>query len=144
MCSYCGCDSIECIGRFMDEHVDLINRTGQLRRACAAADPQGVVAAATAVDELLGPHSRAEEAGLFAVLAEDEEFAEHIESLCQDHRDLDRLLALISSGAHENFGAFEHAMHRHLDREDNGLFPAAAIRLAGPEWERVHDLTPSA
>ncbi len=143
MCSYCGCDSIVCIGRFMDEHVDLINRTGHLRRACSAADPRGVLAAATAVDELLDPHSHAEEVGLFAVLAEDEEFAEHVESLREDHRELARLLALIASGAHEHFGAFEHAMHRHLDREDNGLFPASAIRLAGPEWDRVHDLTPS-
>ena len=32
MCSYCGCDSITVIGRFMNEHVEIVN-------ACSCAAP---------------------------------------------------------------------------------------------------------
>jgi len=37
---------------------------------------------------------------------------------------------------------FENALRNHIDKEDNGLFPAAAIALGGPEWVEVHDITP--
>ena len=48
MCSYCGCESIEVIGRFMAEHVEIINASGTLRRACERRDDDAVVAAADA------------------------------------------------------------------------------------------------
>ena len=38
MCSYCGCDSITVIGRFMNEHVEIVN-------ACEAAEFAGHVLA---------------------------------------------------------------------------------------------------
>ncbi|HHU08853.1 MAG TPA: hemerythrin domain-containing protein [Intrasporangiaceae bacterium] len=142
MCSYCGCENIEVIGRFMGEHVDLVNAAGVLRRAIGAADPAAVRAAATALAELLTPHTVAEEAGLFTVMARDEEFSDHIERLCSEHEDLDAALAGIADGAWERYPAFERALRDHIDREDNGLFPAAAIAFAGPEWDEVHDLTP--
>ena len=28
MCGYCGCESIDVVGRLMREHVDIINATG--------------------------------------------------------------------------------------------------------------------
>lgn len=142
MCSYCGCESIEVIGRFMSEHVDLVNATGVLRRAIAAADPAAVRAAASALAGVLTPHTVAEESGLFAVMARDEEFSDHIGRLCSEHEQLDAALAAIADGAWEQFPTFERALRDHIDREDNGLFPAAAIAFAGPEWDEVHDLTP--
>ena len=33
--------------------------------------------------------------------------------------------------------ALETLLRRHIDKEENGLFPAAAIALDGPAWERV-------
>ena len=53
-------------------------------------------------------------------------------------------LAALRSGRTEALPAFYVALRNHMDREDNGLFPAAAIALDGPDWERVHDLTPPA
>ena len=79
MCSYCGCENIEVVGRFMAEHVEL-----------------------------------------------------------------DRWLDAIAAGDHGSFPAFDRALRVHVDREENGLFPAAAIALAGAEWQRVADLTAAA
>jgi len=142
VCGYCGCESVEVIGRFMREHVDIINATGDLRRSAEADDPARVRAAATTLRGLLDPHTVAEETGLFAVLAEDLEFTDHVHGLCGEHLTLGQLLDRIEAGSHDLFPDFEQLLRAHIDREENGLFPAAAIAFAGPEWERVAGLTP--
>lgn len=142
MCSYCGCDAIECIGRFMAEHTEIINATSALRSACHASDTGGVEAAADHLAGLLTPHTHAEEVGLFRVLREDDEFTEHVDRLCAEHVEIDGLLAAVRAGDHSRYEAFEHILRAHIDHEDNGLFPAANIRFAGPEWDRVMELTP--
>lgn len=137
MCSYCGCQSISTIGRLMDEHVDIINASGQLRRACEAEDGPQVRRRAAEVAALLHPHTVTEEIGLFDVLGEQEEFAEHIHTLCGEHATLDELLERVAGGDYAAMVEFDHALRVHTDKEDNGLFPAAAIALSGPDWERV-------
>jgi hemerythrin-like domain-containing protein len=143
VCSYCGCESVEVVGRFMGEHVDIINATGDLRRATEAGDAAPVHDAVLTVRRLLDPHAEAEEAGLFAVLAEDPEFTDHVHGLCREHHALHQLLDRVDAGSHVLFPVFEKMLRAHIDREENGLFPAAAIAFAGPEWERVADLTPA-
>jgi hemerythrin-like domain-containing protein len=147
MCSYCGCSSLTVVGRFMNEHEQLVGRLAALRRAVATDDRSAVRAAADHLAELLDRHTAAEEAGLFTVLREDAEFTEHIDSLCGEHASLDDQLATIRAGVDEIedvLQAFVVALRNHMDREDNGLFPAAAIALSGPAWERVEGLTPAA
>ena len=123
MCSYCGCDSIEVIGRFMNEHVEIINATGDLRRALGAQDATGVGAACAHLFGLLFGHTSTEEVGLFTVMKREAELAPHIDTLCREHGDLDVML------------------RDHIDKEDNSLFPAAAIWLGGDEWVEVNALT---
>ena len=65
MCSYCGCERVAVVGRFMAEHAEIVNACGDLRRACAA-DGTGVVRAADRLRSLLRPHTRAEEIGRMA------------------------------------------------------------------------------
>lgn len=142
MCGYCGCESIDVIGRFMREHVEVINATGDLRRACATADPVAVHGAVAALGALLDPHTVAEEVGLFAVLGEDPEFTDHVSRLCAEHVVLGDLLGRVDRGEHDVLPVLERALREHIDREENGLFPAAAVAFAGPEWERVTGLTP--
>lgn len=142
MCGYCGCESIDVIGRFMREHVGVVNATGDLRRACATGDPVAVHGAVTALGALLDPHTVAEEVGLFAVLAEDPEFTDHVRRLCDEHVELGELLGRVDRGEHDVFPRLERALRAHIDREENGLFPAAAVAFAGPEWGRVTALTP--
>lgn len=142
MCSYCGCESIEVIGRFMAEHVEIINATGMLRAAVRTGDPDAVDLAKNSVAALLWPHTAAEEGGLFRVLGRDEVFTEHIAGLCGEHQSLDGYLAAITPGDEQAMARFEDALRNHIDKEDNGLFPAAAIALDGEQWTEVHDSTP--
>lgn len=142
MCSYCGCESIEVIGRFMSEHVEIINACGDMRRAVQSGDSGTVRTTAGTLAGLLTPHTKAEEVGLFAVLGRDSEFTDHVARLCAEHTSLDEALIAIAEGSWEEFNAFERALRDHIDREENGLFPAAAIAFAGPEWTEVHELTP--
>lgn len=139
MCSYCGCDSITVIGRFMAEHVAIINACGELRHAIA--DGGDIAGRAAALGALLGPHTATEEVGLFAVMKQREEFHDHVETLCGEHRSLDELLAAIVDGDHALMETFEDALRDHIEKEDNGLFPAAALGLDGDEWTRIDDAT---
>ena len=68
MCSYCGCENIEVVGRFMREHTEIINASGVLRAACDAGSQDAIAAAAAEVARLFAPHSAAEEAGIFTVM----------------------------------------------------------------------------
>lgn len=142
MCSYCGCDSIEVIGRFMAEHVEIINATGKLRSAVQSGDADSLEIARSAVAALLWPHTVAEEAGLFRVMARDATYAAHIATLCDEHETLEELLGLLAPGDRAAMARFEHALREHIDKEDNGLFPAAAVGLDGPDWVEVHASTP--
>ena len=142
MCSYCGCDSIEVIGRFMAEHVEIINATGDLRAGVHSGDGAAFATARARVAALLWPHTEAEEAGLFRIMAQDEVYASHIETLCGEHQTLGGLLAALTPGDRAAMARFEDALRDHIDKEDNGLFPAAAIALDGPQWVEVHETTP--
>lgn len=143
MCSYCGCEAVTVVGRFMAEHVEIVNACGELRRAAVGGDRDSVEHTANRLAGLLHPHTGAEEAGLFALLARDEEFAGHVRSLCAEHVVLDERLARVRAGHHEEVHAFERLLRDHIDREENGLFPAAAIAFAGPEWDLVASMTPA-
>lgn len=142
MCSYCGCESIEVIGRFMAEHVEIINATGQLRAAVHSGDADRVGVARGVVAALLWPHTSAEEDGLFRVMRREEQFEAHIAGLCAEHKTLDQYLAAVTSGDEVAMAMFENALRDHIDKEDNGLFPAAAIALGGEQWVEVHESTP--
>lgn len=142
MCGYCGCDSIEVIGRFMAEHVEIINATGTLRAAVNAGEPAGLAAARAEVAGLLWPHTVAEETGLFSVMGRDEVYADHIATLCGEHETLETLLGELTPGDSAAMARFETALRNHIDKEDNGLFPAAAIALDGADWVEVHNITP--
>lgn len=141
MCSYCGCADLEAVGRFMAEHEHIINHLGTLRSALDDAPRRR--AAADALGAHLLPHVEAEESGLFTVMARDELFTDHIGRLCDEHHELDDLLTRIAGGQVDLYPRFEHTLREHIDREDNGLFPAAAIHLGGPEWDEVERLTPA-
>jgi hypothetical protein len=129
------------IGRLSTEHVEIINATGALRRAAHDRDGD----ATTAVDELaalLDPHTTGEEKGLFTELRLDPEFAAHVDALCAEHREIDARLARVASGDHAEVDALENLLRRHIDKEENGIFPAAAVALDGAAWDRIQQRAP--
>ncbi|EWT04384.1 hemerythrin [Intrasporangium chromatireducens Q5-1] len=144
MCNYCGCREIRTVGRFMSEHEDLVNFTGDLYRARESGDPAAVARALEQLDGLLHPHTHAEERGLFTVLRRNPEFTDHVDGLCAEHTGLEAMAQEIRNGDFDVVDEFIDALREHMDKEDNGLFPAAAIELEGPDWEEVVALTQSA
>lgn len=138
MCSYCGCQENTHIGRFMAEHEQLINLSGELHRAVAAGDLASRERVCDALAALFAPHTRDEEIGIFAEMKKDPTYAEGIGRLCGEHSELDAKLAAVrASGEIGDYRAFERQLRGHIDAEDNGLFPAANIELDGSAWERI-------
>jgi hemerythrin-like domain-containing protein len=137
MCTYCGCRAISIIGQFSTEHEAIVNATGVLRRAAGSGDLVASRVAAGELAALLDPHTRSEERSLFAELRTDPQFAEHVERLCEEHKEINRRLTHVVDGDLAGASGLEKLLRRHIDKEENGLFPAAAIALGGPAWERV-------
>jgi hemerythrin-like domain-containing protein len=132
------------IGRLSTEHVAIINATGALRRAAHDRDGDATTTS-TAVDELaalLDPHTTGEERGLFTELRLDPEFAAHVDALCAEHREIDARLARVASGDHSDVDGLENLLRRHIDKEENGIFPAAAVALDGAAWDRIQQRAP--
>lgn len=142
MCSYCGCRAITMIGRLSTEHVAIINATGALRRVALDGDGAGAAAAVEELAALLDPHTRGEEQGLFAELRLDEDFAGHVDALCAEHREIDARLAKVANGDHAEVQELENLLRRHIDKEENGIFPAAAVALDGAAWDRIGQRAP--
>jgi hemerythrin-like domain-containing protein len=143
MCSYCGCRANTIIARFTAEHEVIVNALGMVRRAADSGDAAALSAAADRLAATLAPHTAAEELALFVELRRDPTLTEHIDLLCAEHIDLDRRLDGLRRGEPDGFGKFEFALRRHIDKEENGLFPASVIALDGPSWTRVEELLPT-
>ncbi|MCF8525961.1 MAG: hemerythrin domain-containing protein [Candidatus Nanopelagicales bacterium] len=137
MCSYCGCRANTVIARYSAEHDEIINAMGLLRRAASAGDRDGARVAGGDLAGLLEPHTASEERSLFAELRLDAEFTEHVDGLCAEHREIDGAFARVAEGDLSAVGMLEGILRRHIDKEENGLFPAAVIALDGPAWQRV-------
>lgn len=137
MCSYCGCRANTVIARYSAEHDEIVNAMGILRRTASAGDRDGARVAVGDLAGLLEPHTSSEERSLFAELRRDAEFTAHVDGLCAEHREIDSTLARVVEGDLAAAGMLEDILRRHIDKEENGLFPAAVIALDGPAWERV-------
>lgn len=139
MCTYCGCQELTFIGRLTAEHEQIIEATGDLRRAAVEDDASAGAEAGRALAGPLGPHTSGEELGLFTELSLVEGFADHVAALCAEHDDLDAALAGIIAGDLDRVTPFIISLRRHIDREENGLFPAAAIALEADAMQRLTD-----
>ncbi|MFD2768002.1 hemerythrin domain-containing protein [Micromonospora eburnea] len=138
MCNYCGCRDFPLIGRLSAEHEAIANAAGRLRAAIGTGAP----AALTALDELLAllmPHTTTEEDGLFAELRAEGSLAEAVTRLCAEHQDIHGVLGGVDRLAPDwpaVLAALDR-LHRHIDNEEHGLFPAAVIALPIPAWDRI-------
>lgn len=96
----------------------------------------------TALDELLDllmPHTSTEENGLFVEVRAEGSLAEAVEKLCAEHDDIHGALGAVDRAAPDwpaVLAALER-LHRHIDNEEYGLFPASIIALPIGAWDRV-------
>ena len=137
MCSYCGCRNIPVIATLNAEHDAIVNSTYALQVAFRDQDAESAKTAGKVLAELLHPHTRREQDGLFAEMKKDVLFTEHIASLCAEHDELDTELDLIAAGDLTRITAMITLLNNHIDREENGLFPAALAYLDDAQWDVI-------
>ncbi|MBG0813602.1 hemerythrin domain-containing protein [Planomonospora sp. ID82291] len=139
MCNYCGCRDFPLIGRLSQEHWEIEETAGALRRAI---NESRYGDAGTLLDELLAqllPHTATEESGLFAELREEGSLAEEVDRLCAEHDDIHGVFGGIDRQDPDWAVVLEAIgkLHHHIDREEHGLFPASIIMLPIAAWDRI-------
>ncbi|MFI7707567.1 hemerythrin domain-containing protein [Nonomuraea sp. NPDC049480] len=139
MCNYCGCREFPLIGRLSQEHWDIAECAGALRRAIGEARHDDATAL---LDELIArliPHTAIEQNGLFAELRADGSLADEVERLCAEHADIHGVLGATDTAAPDWPAVLKalDRLHQHIDHEEHGLFPAAVIMLPLAAWDRI-------
>jgi hemerythrin-like domain-containing protein len=138
MCSYCGCRAIPTIADLTAEHEEISYVAGELRRALLRGDPAAALARIDELRALLHPHNTVEEVGIYPAMARQAEYAEAVGILFDEHDEIDAVLggALDPDGelVPEPILAALELLTRHVDKEENGLFPAAAVVFDAADW----------
>ncbi|MDA4110842.1 hemerythrin domain-containing protein [Mycolicibacterium holsaticum] len=135
---------------YISEHAHVLNLGGEAVRAINRGDLPTARDRLAAMAEELRSHFRGEETGLFAVMmSTDDLFAQHIEPLVREHRELEALLATVDIAGAEGQQAIRDAVEHlfeHTRKEEDGLFPAALTSLDGDQWDAAiqawHDAHP--
>ncbi|MFC1415587.1 hemerythrin domain-containing protein [Streptacidiphilus cavernicola] len=137
MCHYCGCREIPLIKEFIAEHDAVTDLAGAAVRAMDQGDLDRARALVAPMAELLRLHWAGEENGLFAVMREDDEYADYIAALEDEHRELAAFLAALDLDDPAQRTAFTQAadeLRHHIAKEEDGLFPASLTALSGEQW----------
>ncbi|HVX46773.1 MAG TPA: hemerythrin domain-containing protein [Mycobacteriales bacterium] len=141
MCEYCGCQQIPAIAALTAEHDELLAVVRDAAAAARSGDRVAAIEHAAQLLRLLRPHTQIEEQGLFPPMAR--EFAEHVASLQDDHRRIDRTLARVADPGYdaarwaEELAAALAELSTHIFREQDGLFPATIVTLGPADWEEL-------
>ena len=129
MCEHCGCRQNPEIGKLGAEH-DAIAELADLVMAEVAAGTESVAGAAARLRELLIPHVRGEEAGVFRVADEIGLRYQYVEELEDDHRKFDGALSDPGTMEVSELEALLDELHHHIAVEEYDLFPVVARHLS--------------
>ncbi|MEV3860345.1 hemerythrin domain-containing protein [Streptomyces sp. NPDC050095] len=137
MCHYCGCRDISLIKEFIAEHERVTDAAGDALRALERGEPEQARALVDTMAAELATHWRGEEDGLFRAMRADPEYADYIAALEEEHRELAALLPALDLTDPADVRTFTEAvdeLHRHIAKEEDGLFPASLTALSGEDW----------
>jgi hemerythrin-like domain-containing protein len=146
MCNYCGCRAIEPIARLTAEHEDILGLSHQVTNALARDDYLTVAAALSRLRHVLELHDAVEELAVYPAMGREPEFSDSVGRLFDEHDDLDQVITealravSVESPDRHDWGAVRAALEtlaEHIDHEEHGLFPAAAVCLDPADWERA-------
>jgi iron-sulfur cluster repair protein YtfE (RIC family) len=140
MCHYCGCRQIPLIRDYIAEHERVTNLGDAAVRAITAGDHEKARRCVEGMAVELASHWKGEENGVFAVMKRDEEYADYIAPLVQEHRELAEFLATVDVDDpkdQERLGLAVTELLEHISKEEDGLFPAALTSLSGGEWDEA-------
>lgn len=133
MCDYCGCRSEPEIAALSADHEHMLALTARLRRAHTAGGPLSELVAELA--DLLEPHARREERGVFAALIGEGIDSTYVERFELDHATLKELLS--HGDAHAQALPLVELLEDHVLREETDLFPAAHQLLGSDAWATI-------
>jgi len=146
VCSYCGCHAIGPIGALAAEHELIQNLMGEVRRSVLAGDHATAVTLLGRLQQVLAEHDAVEELSIYPSMARHGEFTVKVASLFDEHDELDAVVDQALATARDTASAavdwtpvlagFQMLME-HIQAEENGMFPAAAIALDTADWERA-------
>ena len=137
MCEYCGCRQVEPIAELMDEHMQLLEIAGDLRRALVSQDGTRAEAKRDELVALLAGHTGREEAGIFTALKAQGDYVSEVEALEGEHVSLDEAVAALElqgPGALEMLDRVVAELTDHIDKENLGIFPVAVVTLGATGW----------
>ncbi len=137
MCEYCGCrdnPEIAALGAEHDAIVDLADRVVEGVRSGTMTLGEGVAR----LRELLVPHVRREESGVFRVAERVGLRNEYVDDLEDDHRRYGASLGDPDLLSVDTLEALLDDLYRHIAVEEYDLFPVVAREL---ERDRTPDLT---
>jgi hypothetical protein len=139
MCDHCGCRQGS-IGRLMDQHEQITAYGAQVRHGVSVGDEPAARAAFALLLAVLEPHNAWEERGLFARMAAQGDFADHVSDLVAEHEQLHTAIADAET-APEGWGAaiveLLDRLDAHIYRENFGLFPGAIAVLDADDWDAI-------
>jgi hemerythrin-like domain-containing protein len=118
----------------VDDHRELMQVMGDLRRAADAGDDLGGLL--DRLSALLARHTEREESGLFHVLHQVDIPEQYVGLFRHDHAHFDDLVR----AAREDpaaAGALLDALDAHMAREEDDMFPAARQLLGPADWDAV-------
>lgn len=128
---------------YIEEHEQVVDVGDDALRALDRGDFERARVSLERMKEVLSRHWQGEEAGVFAVMSEaDGSYAEYVDVLVGEHRSLAAFLEVfdVDLPAHRERLRFEvGALHEHIGREEDGLFPASLTALTGDQWDRAID-----
>lgn len=123
---------------YIAEHERSVDHGREAVRALDRGDVDQARVRLTAMSDELRSHWQGEENGLFAVMHTDELFAQHIDPLVAEHRELAALLETVDLSDPDDQDRVREAveeLYEHIAKEEDGLFPAALTALDGADWD---------
>ena len=151
MCHYCGCRHVSLIRDYIAEHERVTDLGADAVRAFDAGNLEKARRCIQEMAVLLAAHWQGEENGIFRVMQREEEYADYIAPLIEEHRELARLLATVDVGDptdRERIRGALAELFEHISKEEDGLFPASLTALSGGDWDEAieawHEAHPGA
>lgn len=146
MCNYCGCRALEPIATLTQEHVQILGLSADIRRAVGRGDHAVAAGLLGALNDVLEVHDAVEELSLYPAMARFAELSEKVGTLFDEHDDVDRVVqaaltaANVTGPASADWADVMRALEmlaEHIDHEEHGVFPAAAVSLDPADWEHA-------
>ena len=123
---------------YIAEHERALNHGGEAVRALDRGEIDTARARLAAMFDELRSHWPGEENGLFAVMHREELYAQHIDPLVVEHRELAVFLETVDLSDLDDQDRVRKAideLYEHIAKEEDGLFPASLTALDGADWD---------